>query len=174
LPEHDGDGSLGGGLVEGLTQRLGKSVDYPVVTEENVVRGVELALGFVLPELGPELGVANDAGYARSQLGGEFFGSDNVLVGPLGVGGNEAYRLMGVGVQRVRKGDLGWLQPVGVDDVALGGEGHPDGGFGEGKAAIVLDLVEDIFLLACFRFLLGSLLDVAEESLGRLEGLQEC
>lgn len=69
--EDDGDGPLGGGLVECLAEDLGQAVDDAVVGEEDVVLGEELALGVVLAVLGLELAKVDDAGDALAQLRGE-------------------------------------------------------------------------------------------------------
>lgn len=88
--EDDGDGALLGGLVESLAEDLGQSVDNAVVGKEDVVLGVQLALGFVLRKLGLELGDINDTANLATEVGRKLVSVDNVLVGALRVGGNEA------------------------------------------------------------------------------------
>ena len=173
----DGDGPLLGGLVEGLAKDLGQAVDDAVVGEEEVVLGEELALGLVLAELGPQLGVIDDAGDAAAQGGGEFARRDDVLVGALRVRGDEADAQQGGVVdagQRVRQGDLAGLQAGLVGDVALGGQGQPDGGVLQGVFDVVVVVaLEEVALgggVVCF--LLGGLLDVCEQSFGGFEGLR--
>lgn len=127
--EDDGDGALEGGLVKGLAEDLGQAVDDAVVAEEDVVLGEELALGLVLAVLCLELGDVDDAGHLLAQLGGEVVRGDNVLVGALGVGGDEADGGLGRGVEAVRQRDLAGLQASLVGNVSLGGEREPDGLF---------------------------------------------
>lgn len=165
--EHDWDGALGGALVEGLAEGLGQAVDDAVVGEEDVVLGVELALGLILLPLGLELADIDDAGDALAQRLGEVVGGDNVLVGALGVGGDEAYRGLLVRVERVREDDLAGLEAVGVGDVALRGEGQPDGGAGE----VVFGVGEEVLLAGLLRLGGRGLLDVGEQRLGCLQGL---
>ena len=138
--------------------------------------GEELALGLVLAELGPQLGVVDDAGDAAAQGGREVTGRDDVLVGALGVRGDEADAQQGGVVeagQRVRQGDLAGLQAGLVGDVALGGEGQPDGGVLQGVLDVVVIVAEEAALgggVVCF--LLGGLLDVCEQCFGGFESLR--
>lgn len=88
--QHNGDGPLERRLVEGLAEDLREAVDDTVVGEKDVVLGEELALGLVLAELGLDLREVDDTGDTIAQLGGELVAVDNVLVGALGVGGDEA------------------------------------------------------------------------------------
>lgn len=92
---------------------------------------------------------------------------DEVFVGALWVGGDEADSLGWGGVDWVWEGDLSWLQAAGVDDVLLGGESEPDWGLG----GLVLVVADESLL----RLLGGGGLvivgDVLEKCLGGLEGL---
>jgi len=65
----------------------------------------------------------------------------------------------------VRQRDLAGLQAGLVGDVALGGEGEPDG------RVLGLVVLEQVLLGGLVGALLGRLLDVREQRLGRLEGL---
>jgi hypothetical protein len=160
------DGTLLGGLEEGLAEDLGQAVDDAVVAEEDVVLGKELALGLVLAKLGLDVGKVDDTGDALAQLSGELVRGDNVLVGALGVRGDEADGGRLVRVERVRQGDLAGLQAGLVGNVALGGQVEPDG-LGRGLGIVL----EQVALGRLAGLLLRGLLDVREEGLGRLEGL---
>ena len=131
--------------------------------------GEELALGVVLAELGLELGEADDAGDALAQVGGESLVVEEVLVGALGVGRDEADGDGLVRVERVRQGDLAGLEAGLVRDVALGGQGEPDGRLVD--VGLALGVVEDVLLGGLVRLLLGGLFDVREQGLGGFEGL---
>lgn len=108
--EDNGDGTLGGGLVEGFPEGLGEAIDDAVVAEENVVLGEELALGLVLPEFGGQVLQVNDAGDALSQFLGEFIRGYDVLVVSLGVGDDQADGRLRVVVQGVGENDFARLQ----------------------------------------------------------------
>ena len=168
--DDNGDGSLRGRLVESLAKDLGQTVDDSVVAEEHVMLGEELALRLILGELCLELGDINDSANLLAQLSGELLRGYNVLVGALGVGGDQTdgEGLVFV-VESVRKLNLTGLQTSLVDNVALGGQSQPHGGIG-GEFVVVI--VGEEVLLGRLGFSLGGgLLDGAEESFGGFEGL---
>ncbi len=157
--QDDGDGALLGGLVKGLAEEAGQAVDDAVVAEEEVVLGVQLALGVVLGELGLEVGDVDDAADALAQGLGEGGRGDNVLVGALRVGGDEADGQVLVRVERVRQRNLAGLQAGLVGNVALGGQRQPDGRLG-GEAFLVVFIGEQVALVGGLGGFLGGLLDV--------------
>ena len=88
----------------------------------------QLALRLVLVELGLDLCDTNDTGDASAELGGEGGRGDQVFVGALRIGSDEADGLCCSGVDGVWEADLSRLQALGVDDVLFGGQGEPDRG----------------------------------------------
>lgn len=128
--------------------------------------GVELSLCLVLRELGLELAEVDDSGDALGQRGGEVLGGNNVLVGALRVGRQEADGGGLVGVERVRQDDLAGLEAGLVGDVALGGQVEPDGLL---NGLVVV--VEEVAFCGLGGLVLGQLVDVREEGLGGFEGL---
>lgn len=176
LGKDDGYGPLGSRLVEALAEGLGKAVDDAVVGQKDVVLGGELALGLVLLKLGRQVLEVDDARYALAQGVGEGVVGDEVLVVALGIRDNKADGglVAFAALDWVWQRNLGWLQLLGVMDVALGRNGQPDGRLGEREdlvVVIVVGYVENVLLGRVGGGLGGSLLDVCQESLGGLERL---
>ena len=159
----DGDGSLGGGFVEGFSEQFGQECDDAVVSEENVVLGEEFALGFVLLVFLLEFVNAHDFGDALGEFGGEGGRCNDIFVGALGVGDDETDGRGGRGVEGMGDGYFSGLELGLVADVFLCSEGKPDGrGFG----VVVVVFGEEILSPSLFGLFGLAARDVFEECSG--------
>ncbi|KAG9954579.1 ribosomal protein L1, partial [Aureobasidium melanogenum] len=146
----DGDGALGSGAVEDLSEESGQTGDDAVIGEEDVVLGEELAARLVGLVLCLELLGAEDTVDAGGELGGEAFAGYDVLVLALGVGGDQAdaQRGRGGGLQREGNDDLAGLHLALIGNVFLGGDVEPDGGRGLVAVLVLVGVLEQVGLAA--------------------------
>lgn len=78
-----------------------------------------MSLCFVRGELLLNLVNTNDLGDAFGELGGEGGAGNEVFVGSLGIGGDEAYTESWGCIEREWEVNLGWLEALLVCDVLL-------------------------------------------------------